>query len=62
MAIPQRTNTAILGQLTHQVIELDKKAVGQKDVVETMARENGRIMKKWELEVVVKVCNKKMHQ
>ena len=39
MAIPQRTNTAILGQLTHQVIELDKKAVGQKDDVETIARE-----------------------
>ena len=39
VAIPQRKNIAILGQVTHQVKELDEKAAGQKGGVETMARE-----------------------
>ena len=37
--IPQRKHVAILGQMTHQVKELDKKAAGQKGDVETRARE-----------------------
>ena len=62
MEIPQGTNIEILGQVTHQVKGLNKKVVDQKIGLETMVKVDGRMMNIWELEVVEKVCNVKMHQ